>query len=149
MGLRDEGAGDEDALFLSTGELAEGDFGEVAGIGTFEALEGELFFVLGVEAAWAGAGVGAHECDFEAIEEEERVEAFVLGDVADGGIGVVGMGEGDSSLEGWEDTGERFEEGGFSGAIGAEEGGETTFGEGEVEVLEDGVVRVAHCDLVD
>jgi hypothetical protein len=114
LGLSDECSGDEDALFLSAGELAEGGFGEVVGVGTFEAAEGVLFFVLGEEAAWGCTGVGSHEGDFEAIEEEEGVEAFVLGDVADSGVGVVGVGEGDGALEWGEDTGESLEEGRFS-----------------------------------
>jgi hypothetical protein len=115
-------------LFLSAGELAEGGFCQVLGSGSTEAFESGLFFVLGEEAAGWSSGVGAHEGDFEAIEEEEGVEAFVLGYVSDGWVGVIGVGELDGALEGLQDACEGLEQSCFSRAVSAEQGGEAGLG---------------------
>jgi hypothetical protein len=146
-----EGAREEDALLLAAGELADLAVGEVSDADFIEAIEGGVAMVLGRAAQPADASVEPHGYDVQGTGGEIPVDAFALRDVTDPGAALVVRGAEDADpAGGWFDEAERgFEEGAFAGAVGADDGYEATFGEGEVDVPEDRLGVVSDGEIVD
>jgi hypothetical protein len=146
-----ESASEEDALLLASGELADLAVGEVSDADFVEATEGSVAMVLGRAAQPADAAVEAHGHDVEGAGGEIPVDAFALRDVTDPGAAlVVGGAEDADPAGGWFDEAEGgFEEGAFTGAIGADDCDEATFGEGEVDVPEDRLGVISDGEIVD
>jgi hypothetical protein len=141
-GFLGEGAGEEGALALAAGELVHGageEVGEVEAVGGV-AEDGKVTGGFEAEGLEVGGAAGA--------EDLGDGLAFVVG----GGLGEVGDGSGEVfgavsaegagverrlSRGGGEEAEEEFEEGGFAGAVGAEEDGDAAGGEGDGDVGED------------
>ena len=149
--LSGEGAGDEDTLALAAGEGGEAAVFEVVEVHLFEGILGK-FAVWGAKRS-EGAGLteSAHEDDVGNVDGEIGVHLAVLGDVSDLGAGVFGSSVeyGNGAFLGAEEAEDKFEHGGFAGAVGADDADEIAFGEFQVDIVEDGVIVVGEGDVFE
>ncbi len=150
-GVLDEGAGEEGALLLAAGELADLAVGEVLHADLFEGVHGGLAFALPGAANPAEAAVEAHGYDVEYGGGEVPVDAAALGDVADEAADLfVGLAVEPDCAGG---AGDEFEggldEGAFAGAVGADYGHEDALGHAQVDVPDGGFAVVGDGEVVD
>jgi len=140
----DETAGEEDALTLAAGEVVDGAMEEVGEVEEFGSFLDDIHVVLGFEAEDLPVGSAA----------KAQVIADGVGGVVGWGLGEIGDAAGEcfagpvvesaalpeDGAGGAEVAEEDFDEGGFSGAVGAEDGEDLAAFEGEGDVAEGGFV---------
>lgn len=148
LGLVHEGAGHGEALAPAAGE--EGGAAVEVGL---EVGEGDEFFAAGFEFGAVEAVEASVE--LEVFEGGEFVvEGEFLGHIADeafdlfGGLFDVEAGDFGGSFGGFEDAAEHADDGGFAGAVGAEEAKDGAFGDVEGDVVDGGEVAEAFGEVM-
>ncbi len=138
--------GDEGALFLASGELPDlavlkfRELGALQGSGD-DALIGAVQAAeeLPVLACSAPAGY-----DVAHVEREVPISGLGLGNIGDRpGFRMRGA---DGSRAGFFQAHQRFEEGGFTGAVGADQGPDPAVGESDAHVVQRVDVAVVHAE---
>ena len=152
VGFAGEGAGDQDALLLPTGE-----FGDLAAreVGDFHRVQCGVDGVVGVgdrtasDTVFPAEAIAAHFDDFADGDGEVPVDGAGLGHVADAGADAAGRAavDQDFAVGGLERAEDGFEQGGFAGAVAADQGGECAAGDLEVDLLKHGIAAVADGDV--
>lgn len=130
-------------MLLAAGETRETLGGEIGDMEVFkDGLSGGFFGVV-IEGAMIHFAEEAGEDYFLTGGGENLADFVLLGEVADL---VLGEAEMDGAGGRFEETEDAFYEGGFAGAVGADDAGESIFMDDEGEVFEDGGVCVAEGD---
>jgi hypothetical protein len=151
LGVLGEGAGKENALLLSSGELADLAIREVADTDMFEGLTGGVLLSFPDAAEPAELAIGPHGDDIEGAHGEVPVNALSLGHVSDElPLFPVGLSVDMHPTGCFRDEIEAgLEERGFSGAIGADDSDEGAFGDVQFDVPKDGLPVVSDGEIVN
>ena len=153
-GFLGEGAGDEYALPLATGEGGYGAGGEFGGAGEFHGAADDFHVAGSLPLEEAQVRVAPHEHDFEATEAVG--DGGCLGDhghagglLARGHVLHVSASQQDTTTLGLEGAAGDVEEGALARAVGADEAHHLTGGDLEVDALEDLGGAVGEPDVLE
>ena len=151
VGLLSEGAGDEDALLLSAGELPDLAGRELGHADVFESATGDVSLLAAGATEPAEAAVGSHEDGFHDVDREVPIDGGTLRDVGDATTSFFNWLSLDLDVAGEcrDEAEDGFDESAFAGAVGADDGGELWLVDFEVDVPQDWLLLVGHGQVVD